>query len=81
MRPRRTPSSNKVYRLVGGNEDNDLWVQAGPMEGTNEPVIASTWELSPEERQEIADGAVWGTAQPPVAVVTTDEPLGKAPAS
>lgn len=81
MRPRRTPSSNKVFRLMGGNEDNDLWVRQTLMEGTNEPVIVSTWEISAKEREEIAAGAnveliIWGTEQPPVALVPTDEKLG-----
>lgn len=82
MRPRRTPSCNVVYELAGGNEDNSLWVNKTTMEETGEPVIASTWVPSEEERQQIAEGAnvqliVWGEAQPPVAVATTDEELGK----
>lgn len=82
MRPRRTHSSNKVFRLGAGNEDNDLWVQLGEIDG--EVVIASTWEPSEDERREIAEGAnvqliVWGAGHPPVAIATTGEALGKAP--
>lgn len=84
MKPRRTHQSNRVYRLAGGNEDNDLWV----MEtfASDEPtrrVILSVWEPTAEERARIAAGenielAVWG-GQPPVAIGVTDVPLGKAP--
>lgn len=81
VKPRRTHESNKVYRLQGGNEDNDLWVTEAVDEGT--PIIVSVWEPTPEERQAIADGenielAVWG-GQPPVALGTTPVELGKAP--
>lgn len=83
MKPRRTHSSNKVFALDGGNEDNDLWVeQAVTEEGS--PVLVSVWEPSPNERQRIADGenvalVVWGTSHPPVLMVPTDAPLGKKP--
>lgn len=81
MKPRRTHESNKVYRLQGGTEDNDLWVTEAVQEGT--PIIVSVWEPTLEERQAIADGenielAVWG-GQPPVALGTTPVELGKAP--
>lgn len=81
MKPRRTPSSNKVFRLVGGTEDNDLWVRFGVEDG--EPTITSTWQLTDDERAEIAAGAnieltVWGVGTPPVAMRTTTEPLGAA---
>lgn len=84
MKPRRTVTSTNVYRLVGGTEDNDLWVTTyAPDEGG--PCIGSTWELSDEERAAIAAGAnvellVFGTAQPPVAVRISRYLLGKAPA-
>lgn len=81
VRPRRTPSANKVFRLPGGTEDNDLWVTVDE-DGDGEVVIGSTWELDDDERKAIADGAnirllVWGQGHPPVAVFTTTEPLGK----
>lgn len=85
MRPRRTRESNKVYRLAGGTEDNDLWVMVTfDSENPAVPVICSVWEPSAEERARIAAGenielAVWG-GQPPVAVQVTGVPLGKAPA-
>lgn len=83
MKPRRTHSSNQVYRLAGGTEDNDLWVRRSQPEG-EETILYSTWEPNTEERAAIAAGAniqlaVWGPEHPPVAVGTTDEPLGKAP--
>lgn len=95
MKPRRTPRSNKVFRLVGGTEDNDLWVETTTHEGLpcitlhvhkgledEHPVVTSTWELTPEERELIAAGqnielTVWGEGTPPVALCVTDEPLGK----
>lgn len=85
MKPRRTPSSNHVFRLEGGNEDNDLWVEVrqdgGPGPTQAMPIICSTWELTAEEREAVAAGAnvelrIWGT-QPPVQLVITDTPLGK----
>lgn len=84
MKPRRTPSSNQVFRLEGGTEDNDLWVRHALEAGV--PTINSVWELTDEERAAIAAGAnieltVWGTGTPPVALRTTDEPLGKGPAA
>jgi hypothetical protein len=84
MKPRRTPSSNKVYRLEGGTEDNDLWVRIDRHADTGHVVVCSTWELSDEERAAIAAGEnveliIWGLGVPPVALRTTAEPLGKGP--
>lgn len=79
MKPRRTVESNRVYRLAGGTEDNDLWVTVTEdVDGV--ACVASAWEPSPEERQAIADGAnvglvIWGLAHPPVAIITTDVEL------
>lgn len=72
MKPRRTPTSNQVFRLVGGNEDNDLWVEQAEDVGGS-PIILSVWELSDAERAAIAAGAtielmVWGQGTPPVAL-------------
>lgn len=95
MKPRRTWFSEKVLRLEGGTEDNDLWYRiqpdatGGPHDG--HPVVVTVWEPSEEERKRIAGGEnvmlmVWGLkgpsgeiTQPPVAVSTTDEPLGRMP--
>lgn len=81
MKPRRTHRSTTVFRLEGGNEDNDLWVE--PCEDDGTPVLSSVWEPSPAERAKIAAGEnvellVWG-GQPPVALSVTDVPLGKPP--
>lgn len=83
MKPRRTWRSDTVFRLPGGNEDNDLWVERRADE-TGRPVLESVWEPTPEEREAIARGdnvylLVWG-GQPPVALGVTDVPLGKPPA-
>lgn len=69
MKPRKTPTSTMVYRLPGGNEDNDLWAERDAAAGT----ILSTWELDDDERRRIAEGGtvdlvVWGTGHPPVAL-------------
>jgi hypothetical protein len=68
MKPRRTRYSNRVYRLEGGTEDNDLWVE----ENFEEHTIRSVWQLTDEERQKVADGqnvylVCWGV-QIPVAI-------------
>jgi hypothetical protein len=80
MKPRRTPNSNKVFRLPGGNEDSDLWVEQGPVLGST--ALKSTWELDDEERKAIAQGAnielvVWGFGTPPVSLAVTFTELGK----
>jgi hypothetical protein len=79
VRPRRTVLSNKVFTLSGGTEDNDLWSEVRIEDG--EALILSTWELSDEERQQIAKGhnielIVWGERPQPVAIRTTDVQLG-----
>jgi len=71
MRPRRTSVSNCVFRLAGGNEDNDLWARRGSTDG--EPWIESTWQLDDDERAAIAAGGtvelrVYGDGTPPVSL-------------
>lgn len=84
MKPRRTYTSVQVFRLQGGDEDNDLWVtRYAPAEGG--PALGSTWVPTDKERQAIADGAnvellVFGDGQPPVALRLSHYPLGKRPA-
>lgn len=84
MKARRFHSANKVYRLGGGTEDNDLWVLEE--EGSDEVIgectlITSVWELDEEERNMVAAGANIALtlvhAQVPVQVAVTSEPLGK----
>lgn len=81
MKPRRFPAANKVFSLLGGNEDNDLWVeQAAYSDGT--PFIRSVWELTADERQRVADGqniclTIIDQRTPPVAMRVTSEQLGK----
>lgn len=82
MKPRRTVLSNRVYRLDGGTEDNDLWATYGLEDGDG--TITSVWEPTDEERRQIAGGAnialtTWGSGTPPVALRTTKVQLGKAP--
>jgi hypothetical protein len=83
MKPRRTQTSNHVFRLEDGNEDNDLWVERALTE-VGESVLISVWEPSPDERRRIAQGenvalVVWGQGHPPVLVTATDTPLGRRP--
>lgn len=71
MKPRRTPQTDVVFSLVGGNEDNDLWVRRGSTDG--QPWIESVWELDDDERATIAAGGtielrVWGAGTPPVSL-------------
>jgi hypothetical protein len=72
MKPAKTPETNAVFRLDGGDESNDLPLQkATTLDG--EAVLVSRWELSDEERQAVYNGAlvrlvVWGTGTPPVAL-------------
>lgn len=82
MRPRRTPSSNFVYRLPGGTEDNDLHcrigVTPGPHTPAGVPCIVAVFEPDPEERAAIAAGdnvelTILGEAMPPVSITTTRE--------
>jgi hypothetical protein len=84
MKPRRTHFSNQVYRLPGGNEDNDLWVYVDRHEDGS-PLVRSCWVPTDEERQAIAEGAnvelvVWGLGHPPVAMGVVNYPLGAPPA-
>lgn len=84
MKPRRTHTSNAVYKLDGGNEDNDLWVERTFCSETHATVLCSTWEPTDEERAAIAAGAnielaVYGGEQPPVSMQTTTVTLGKRP--
>lgn len=78
VKPRRTHLSNKVYSLIGGTEDNDLWVYD---DGEH---LRSCWVPSDEERAAIAAGEnieliVWGQGTPPIAITTCNYPLGAAP--
>lgn len=72
MRQRKTPTSNTVLALPGGNEDNDLFCEAHQDTDGN-PVLTSVWELDDLERRQLALGGtielhVWGRGHPPVAV-------------
>lgn len=81
MRVRRTPSSNCVFALPGGTEDNDAWVTIGT-DDQGADVIRLTFELEPADRHRISRGdnielIIWGRGMPPVAMQTTDEELGR----
>lgn len=61
-----------MFRLRGGNEDNDLFVERYQDE-QGRPAMASVWELDDDERAAIAAGGtidlyVWGTGHPPVSL-------------
>lgn len=77
MRPVKTPSSNGVFTLDGGTEDNDLWCERTESDdGT--PVTWSVWVPTAEERAAIAAGrnlglAVFGGGHPPVSLSITEE--------
>jgi hypothetical protein len=84
LRPRRFHSANKVWRLEGGNEDNDLWALNHEVDDEVMgvvPAVTSVFVPTDDQRWEIFKGAnialtVLG-AQPPVMLRLTDEPLGK----
>lgn len=87
MKPRRVSASNVVFRLTGGNEDNDLWVERTFHAEDGAPLLISTWELSDDDRAAIAAGGtveliVWGEGHPPVAMqvvppTTGDDDAGR----
>jgi len=84
LRPRRFHSANKVFRLQGGTEDNDLWAELAELD---DQVIGECWSSTSlyvptdEQRQAIMDGANIALtlihSQPPVMLRLSDEPLGK----
>lgn len=81
MKPRRTPHSNGVFRLEGGTEDNDLWVE-NTVDQDGRAVIVSVWEPDDAERAAIAGGqnlrlAVWGSGHPPVALSLYQGAVGR----
>lgn len=84
LNPRRFHSANKVWRLEGGTEDNDLWAlnhEVNDQVMGITPAVTSVFVPTDEQRQQIAEGAnialtVIGM-QPPVMLRLTDEPLGK----
>jgi len=71
MNPVQTDFNNRVFKLVGGTEDNDLPVQSTTING--ETVSISTWELEEGELEDIIHSKrveliVWGVGHPPVAL-------------
>jgi hypothetical protein len=70
-----------VFRLEGGNEDTDLWVERSVDDAGN-PILCSVWELTAEERDRVAAGAnielvTWGEITPPVSLAVTAIKLGR----
>lgn len=83
MKPRRTHTSNDVFKLDGANEDHDLWITRA-VDGSKLPVLISVWVPTDDERQRLAQGenlelVVWGYQHPVVAMGITDAPLGRPP--
>lgn len=86
MKPRRTHNTNRVARLPGGTEDNDLWFYVAKDTRDNH-LVCTVWAPTDKERERIANGEnirldIWvsATSIPPVGIEVTDEPLGKKPA-
>lgn len=85
MRARRFPKANQIFQLVGGNEDNDLWVEVGVTDDENLGEVASlrsVWVFTDEERERVFTGAnisltILGKQQPPVMMQVTTEEIGK----
>lgn len=66
MKPVRTPDSNALFTLPGGNEDNYLYAQQ-----TAGGEVHSVWELTDPERLMLAGGGrvrltIFGALVPPV---------------
>lgn len=80
MQAKRTQFTDKVLKLPGGTEDNDLWyyaMQAAEAQGVS-VVICTVWVPTQAERERIAKGEnirliVWGVRHPPVSMDLTDE--------
>jgi hypothetical protein len=73
--------SNKVFRLIGGTEDNDLWARSGA-DQDGDPILCTTWVPTDDERNQIKEGhnievIVWGETHPAMSVRTDDTPLGR----
>lgn len=82
MKPRRTPSSNLVYRLDGHSEDHDLWATVKDADEYNEVLTQTVWQLDDDERRMVAEGAnicltIWGTVHPPTSMEVGHYSLGK----
>lgn len=73
MKPIRTPETNAVFNPAEGDEDHvePMFAVAKPHDEI--PSIMSTWQLSADERAQIAEGAlielgVAATSPPPVGM-------------
>lgn len=88
LRPRRFHSATNVWRLSGGNEDNDLWALNHEVNDTVSgmtPAVTSVFVPTENQRKAILHGAnialtVLG-GQPPVMLRLTDEPIGAPPSN
>lgn len=84
MRARRTERTDKVLRLPGGTEDNDLWFYIETFDDEVlgvVPAICSVWVPSDEERKAIAEGQnirliVFADHFNPTTIDITDERIG-----
>jgi hypothetical protein len=80
VKPRRSVLSNVVFRLGGGNEDNDLWIHQDT-DADGNPILRSVWVPTEQERIALADPdvnvelIVWGTQHSPVLIQATDVEL------
>lgn len=80
MRSRRTVHTNKVFRLPGGTEDNDLWTYEINEADEPAPIQCSIWVPTPEELEALNNGAqirlnIWGSGHPPVMLDVVNEEL------
>jgi hypothetical protein len=72
MKPVRTAFTNMLFKLEGGTDENDLPCEK-THDGDEKDVLVTTWEVTPQEAQEIVKGkrielVVWGEEHPPVAL-------------
>lgn len=72
MKPVETDTTNTVFKLQGGTEENDLPILSTDG-GDHGPTLTSFWRLDGHERRIIAEGGrvvltVFGRAHPPVLI-------------
>lgn len=76
MRHIKTNNTDKVFKLEGGTEENDLHVETGVSEYG--PKLTSTWLPDEEDLAMLNAGGgvelvVWGTGHPPVSLAVAEK--------
>lgn len=74
MKPIKTNHTDKVFKLIGGAEENDLWVDADRQQKT----LTSTWHPDESDLAILNAGGsielcVWGFGHPPVSLAVAEK--------